>query len=100
MKFAILMTCALLIASSWAYRTPKERQLLYKEKIKSTKNSKLQMGRLLTSKKDRKLAMFGPGDDEIVKIKAKKDMLQKKIDMDNGRRFSLDKEKKGGEENF
>ena len=85
MKFAVMMTCVLLIASSWAYRTPKERQLLYKEKIKPTKNSKLQMGRLLQGKAPRKLAMFGPGDDEIVKIKAKKDMLQKKIDMDNGK---------------
>ena len=38
---------------------------------------------------------MGPGDDEIIKIKAKKDMLKKKIDMDNGK-ILLDFEKKLG----
>ena len=91
MKLALI--CLLLFTLTSAYRTPKERQLLYKESGKTLRHSgKLGKGRLLSSKKARNLGMFGPGDDEIVKIKAKKDMLKKKIEMDNGKHLLYKKE--------
>ena len=86
MKLGLALTWITLFALTMSYRTPKERQLLYKESGKTLRHSgSLEKGRLLSAKKDRNLAMFGPGDDEIVKIKAKKDMLKKKIEMDNGK---------------
>ena len=84
MKLGILLTWILCISMSVTYRTPKERNLLYKERDLPLPNKTLKNGRILKEVPNRKLAMFGPGDDEVVKIKAKKDMLQKKIDMDNG----------------
>ena len=84
MKIAILLTIVTLSSFTLAYKTPKERQLLYKENGNNLlKAPRLHKERILQS--SRKLGMFGPGDDEIVKIKAKKDMLKKKIDMDNGK---------------
>ena len=87
MKVGQLMMWLALCSVATAYRTPKERQLLYKDTHKMLLGTNsLKKGRMLSSKQPRNLGMFGPGDDEIVKIKAKKDMLKKKIDMDNGRR--------------
>ena len=86
MKVGQMIAWITLISLTVAYKTPKERQLLYKDTSKMILGSnKLKAGRILTSKQPRDLGMFGPGDDEIVKIKAKKDMLKKKIDMDNGK---------------
>ena len=90
MKIAIILQISILISFTVAYKTPKERQLLYKESGSNLlSSSKLNNGRIL--EKERNLGMFGPGDDEIVKIKAKKDMLKKKIDMDNGKIFEYEK---------
>ena len=77
----ILMTN---IAHTFVYK-PKERQLLYKEPTNANLDNFKIKNRVLAEKDQRKLGLMGPDDSEIVKIKAKKDMLKRKIEMDNGR---------------
>ena len=83
---ATLMTMILLtnLALGFVYE-PKERQLLYKEPTAAALDNLNIKNRVLAEKNQRKLGLMGPDDSEIVKIKAKKDMLKRKIEMDNGR---------------
>ena len=87
MKIFTFVTLALIafnLTSSLKFE-PKERQLLYKEKPDvSIRKTRIQ-NRILEAP-SREL-FIGTGDEEIVKIKAKRDMLKRKIEMDNGIKY-------------
>ena len=90
MKIRFLFTLILLINVFSALKlSPPERQLLYRDPNPAKSNSFKHSGRVLEGKKKpRKLflsKLFGPSKSELVKIKAKRDMLKKKIDQDNGK---------------
>ena len=88
-SFSTLTMLGVLLASYHGLRfSPKERQLLYKERNLINVRKVNIPNRILSEvPQERNLGMFGPGDDQIVKIKAKKDMLKRKIEMDNGKSY-------------
>ena len=74
------MTILFAMASSLLH-APQERMLVYKDRVN---NNLTHIKQRILTVDDRELGLMGPGDDEIIKIKAKKDMLKRKIEMDNG----------------
>lgn len=86
--YTIVLSILVLLNLTHAFvYEPKERQLLYKEPTKQNMDNFELKGRVLAGKPERQLGLMGPDDSQIVKIKAKKDMLKRKIEMDNGKAF-------------